>query len=157
MRKNRYLERLDLTVMRHIVRIFELPKNTSYKRIRIVLGEPEIYVRLSIRLLKVYHKYKMHFKEEATKYRKQLMKYFSVEEIDNEKIEYNKKKEDMAYSDLNDTIKLIYDGKYIIRNGHKNFLKKHLYNDNNLGDYNIIRFLTGVTRAKTVSSMSLWR
>ena len=143
----RNLTRLDQSIMRHIVSILNLPKNISFKRLRIVLGEPEIHVRLSIRLLKVYHKYRRHFGEEASKFREQLYKYFTDIEIDSDEIDYNKKRDAMIHENLNKIISGYYDGKYKVRFGHRGFLKKYLYNHHNFGDQRIIRFFAGVTKA----------
>jgi hypothetical protein len=57
----RNLERINNTVMRHIIHMLEMPSNTSHDRLRIILGEPDIEIKLAIWLLKLYHKYRRHF------------------------------------------------------------------------------------------------
>ena len=73
METKRNLDRLNKTVMRHIVHMLGLPNNTSHDRLRIILGEPDIETKLAIRLLKIYHKYKKHFSESPEEYRNQLL------------------------------------------------------------------------------------
>jgi len=69
----RNIERLDKIIMKHIVKIFNLTNNTSYQRLRLILAEPSVEIRLIKRLLKIYHKYRDHFGVSADKYREQLL------------------------------------------------------------------------------------
>jgi hypothetical protein len=64
--------------------IFGFPPNTSQDRLRIILGEPNIEMKLANRQLKIFHKYKRHFKESHSEHRNQLIKYFSMEVGDGE-------------------------------------------------------------------------
>ncbi len=50
--------------------------NTSHRRILATLGEPEIKMRLAVRLLKNWHKYRENFGEFPTLYEATLLSYF---------------------------------------------------------------------------------
>ena len=64
------MDKLDDLLMRHLRGIFGLPRNTSGRKLRLVIGEPKIACRLAVRLLRNWHKYKMHFGEYPTYYEK---------------------------------------------------------------------------------------
>jgi hypothetical protein len=54
MRTRNNMDGLDSAVMKHIRMIFGLPPNTSQDRLRIMLGEPNIEIKLAIRQLKIF-------------------------------------------------------------------------------------------------------
>ena len=68
---------IEKSLLKHLKSIFDLPENTSHRRLQVFLGEPDLRIRLSIRLLKNWHKYKKHFGEEPEIVKKALKKYFS--------------------------------------------------------------------------------
>ncbi len=68
---------IDKSLLKHLKSIFDPSENTSYRRLQVVLGEPALRIRLSIRLLKNWHKYKEHFGEEPEIVKKALKKYFN--------------------------------------------------------------------------------
>ena len=68
--------------MKHIVKIFNLTNNTSYQRLRLILAEPSVEIRLIKRLLKIYHKYRDHFGVSADKYREQLLEQLEDDIVD---------------------------------------------------------------------------
>jgi len=55
------MKKLEDTLVRHLKSIFDLPKSTSHRRILATLGESEIKMRLAVRLLKNWHKYRKNF------------------------------------------------------------------------------------------------
>jgi hypothetical protein len=50
------MAKLNLLLLQHLKSMFGLPINTSHRRLQIVLGEPDIHIRLVVRLLKNWHK-----------------------------------------------------------------------------------------------------
>jgi len=57
------MNRLETILVKHLRSIFRLPQNTSEKKLRLTIGEPRIVCRLAVRMLKIWHKYRMHFGE----------------------------------------------------------------------------------------------
>jgi hypothetical protein len=84
MRTRNNVEGLDSAAMKHICKMYGLSPNTSQDRIRIILAEPNIEIKLAIRILKILYKYRKHFKDSPSSYRKQLIRYFSEEVVDGE-------------------------------------------------------------------------
>jgi hypothetical protein len=52
---------LENALSKHMKSIFGLPRETSHRRLRLTLGEPDLKVRLACRLIKYWHRYKEHF------------------------------------------------------------------------------------------------
>jgi len=75
------INRLETILVKHLRSIFGLPQNTSEKKFRLTIGEPRIVRRLAVRMLKIWHKYKMLFGEFHLFYEKVLRKYFSLDEL----------------------------------------------------------------------------
>jgi hypothetical protein len=74
------IDKLNSVLLDHLKSVFGLPSGTSHGRLQLVLGEPDIHIRLAIRLLKNCHKYWEHFKEFPERLRPTHEKYFIQEE-----------------------------------------------------------------------------
>jgi uncharacterized protein (UPF0147 family) len=141
------MKRLEDTLVRHLKSIFDLPKNTSHRRILATLGESEIKMRLAIRLLKNWHKYRENFGQYPILYENTLLKYFD-----------NKDLYPLKYSDVD--IKCLKDNLINnnirksasdflpcrIRDNHREFLKKHIFNWPDLRNWHLLRYFTHTTK-----------
>ena len=122
-RKN--VDRLDQTIMKDIVAMFNLPANTSYDRLRIIYGEPNVEYKLESRLLKVYHKYVKHFNEIPEIFRVLLRAYFEDSIIDGgcDKKRYSSLASELVYDNLNGIFQEYYGHLgYTLRENHRKFL-----------------------------------
>ena len=137
------MKKLNLVLLEHLKSIFKLPKNTSHKRIQMVLGEPDIHVRLAMRLLKNWHKYQAHFGEFPELMRPVLLTYFSQEELKTAQ-DYETLKNRM----IDQNMQLINQGytEHQIRKDHRGFLKKFVFNHPDNRDFYLIRFFTNTTQ-----------
>ena len=141
------MKRLEDVLMKHLRSIFGLPANTSARRLSLTLGEPNITTRLAVRLLKNWHKYHMHFGEYPYFYEKILRKYFSEEEIfprDFASLNFYEIKFRLINQDLK---KLSGETLNIeIRNNHREFLKRYVFNWSDLRNFLVIRYFTRTTK-----------
>ncbi|MFM7851446.1 MAG: RNA-directed DNA polymerase, partial [Flammeovirgaceae bacterium] len=137
------MESIEKTLLRHLKSIFDLPENTSHRRLQIVLGEPDLRVRLSIRLLKNWHKYKEHFEEEPEAVKKVLTTYFSEEELSNTPTtaQYEALKSDLINKNLCEKGNKEYLG-VTLRNNHREFLKKYVFCYPDRRDFLVIKYFT---------------
>ena len=117
---------IEKSLLKHLKSIFDLPENTSHRRLQVIIGEPDLRIRLSIRLLKNWHKYKEHFEEEPEIVKKALKKYFTDEELNSSQAEYDKLKSTL----INRNFKEIGNEEYLgvgLRDNHKEFMKKYVF------------------------------
>ena len=70
------MNEIQLSISRHLKAVFNLPDNVSHDRLSLVLGEPDVRARLSVRLLKNWDKYKEHFGEYPELFTKLLEQFF---------------------------------------------------------------------------------
>ena len=145
------MKALDNSLLRHLKSIFGLPKLTSHKLIRVVLGEPELRTRLSLRLLKNWHKHKKHYGTYPDMYAKTLLNYFSIFDLypTNEGLENIRKKYwDMKAAMFSTSVgKVAKDYLNIsIRHEHSEYLKKYIFNFPDLRNFLVIRYFTNTTR-----------
>ena len=139
------INRIDLILLQHIKSLFGLLINTSHKRLQLTLGEPEIRIRLAIRLLKNWYKYHDHFHEYPEKMRSTLELYFSTIELSSP-CDYNKLKSKLIHenlikigNELKEDIKIRYD--------HRKFLRSYVFTYPDKRDFLVIRFFTKTTRS----------
>jgi len=147
-RKN--IDRLDKTVMKHIVSMFNLPKNTSYNRLRIIFGEPNIEYKLAIRLLKVYHKYKNHFQESSEIFKKLLNEYFDDSILSGvyDKAGYDSLAAGLVHDNLTEIFNKYYgEMGFKLRNNHRRFLMRVVYKGFNKKDFYFARYLANISRS----------
>ena len=141
------MKKLENVLAVHLKGIFGLPVNTSHRRILATLGEPEIKMRLAVRLLKNWHKYKENFGEFPKLYEETLLKYFDVAHL------YPKKAGDVDFTELrngliNNNIResakefLPVD----IRDNHRDFLKKNIFSWTDMRNWHVIRYFTSTTK-----------
>jgi len=142
---------IDTTLSRHLKSIFGLPKGTSHELLRVVIGEPDIRVRLSLRLLKVWHKYKEHFGIYPLLFQKVLLKYFSIFDVfpvgkglENLRSRYWTIKSDLISENLNKKAQKYMDLK--IRNDHADYLKNYFFSFTDLRSFYVIRYFTRCTK-----------
>ena len=69
-------------MMSQIKTILNCKYNTSYEKLRLLVEEPEIKIRLALRILKTYHKFKQHFIYETKKFKGMLKFFFNEKDID---------------------------------------------------------------------------
>jgi len=141
------MKKLEDTLVVHIKSIFDLPKSTSHRRILAALGEPEIKMRLAVRLLKNWHKYKENFGDYPLFYEETLLKYFENKNL------YPNKVTDVNFKTLRDELinNNVRDSALNflpcrIRDDHREFLKKHIFNWPDLRNWHLIRYFTHTTK-----------
>ena len=137
------IDKLNSVLLDHLKSVFGLPSGTSHGRLQLVLGEPDIHIRLAIRLLKNCHKYWEHFKEFPEKLRPTLEKYFTQEEIAGP-CDYEALKARLIHENL-----LKINSEYTehkIRYEHKEFLKKFVFTHPDKRDFYLVRFFTNTTK-----------
>ena len=138
------INRLSTVLFEHLKSLYGLPVNISHKRLQLVLGEPDIQVRLAIRLLKNWHKYVDHFKEAPEKLRPVIEKYFEANVITSPVCDYNALKSEMIHRNL---VKISKDyPEHRIRVDHREFLKKYVFTHPDKRDFFLIRFFTNSTK-----------
>jgi hypothetical protein len=137
--------KLNLLLLQHLKSMFGLPINTSHRRLQLVLGEPDIHIRLVVRLLKNWHKYFNHFKEYPEKLRATLKLYFNDQEISEYPCDYEPLKARLTHENLSELNKEYPE--HTIRYGHREFLKKYVFTYPNKRDFYLIRFFTNTTKA----------
>jgi hypothetical protein len=136
---------IEKSLLKHLKSIFDLPVNTSHRRLQVLLGEPDLRIRLSIRLLKNWHKYKKHFGEEPEIVKKSLKKFFSEDILNSQTAEYDELKSTL----INKNLKEKGDEEYLgvsLRDNHKEFLKKFVFSYPDKRDYLLIKFFTRTCR-----------
>ena len=136
---------IEKSLLKHLKSIFDLPENTSHRRLQVILGEPDLRIRLSIRLLKNWHKYRGHFGEEPEVVKKALKKYFTDEELNSSHSEYEKLKSSL----INKNLKEKGDDEYLgvtVRDNHKEFMKKYVFCFPDKRDALVIKFFTRTCR-----------
>ena len=138
------IQKLNLLLMEHLKSLFGLPINTSHKRLQLTLGEPDIQVRLALRLLKLCHKYVKHFGEFPDKFKTTVLLYFSEEEITGP-CDYELLKVRLIHENLTELSKIYPEIK--IRHEHKEFLKKFVFTHPDKRDFYLIRFFTHTTKS----------
>ncbi len=136
---------IEKSLLKHLKSIFDLPKNTSHRRLQVFLGEPDLRIRLSIRLLKNWHIYKKHFREEPEIVKKALKKYFSVDILNSQTAEYDELKSTLINKNLKEKGEKEHLG-VSLRDNHKEFLKKYLFCYPDKRDYLLIKFFTRTCR-----------
>jgi hypothetical protein len=149
MRTRNNMEGLDSAVMKHICMIFGLPPNTSQDRLRIILGEPNIEMKLAIRQLKIFHKYRRHFKESPSEHRNQLINYFSMEVVDGEcdDEEYARLGYELEQKNLAEIFGCYYaDLGMKLRKGHRKFIRTYIKKSSNIKDYYFLRYIGNVCK-----------
>jgi hypothetical protein len=99
-----------------------------------------------VRLLKINHTYKRHFNENINIVNKVLSEYFTQEEIEGVGVvDYKRIKERLVNDNL---IMNAKNAAHIIcRNGHRDFLKKFLFNFPDMRNFMIIRYFTETATA----------
>jgi hypothetical protein len=141
------MKRLEDTLVRHLKSIFDLPKNTSHRRILATLGESEIKMRLAIRLLKNWHKYKENFGEYPMFYENTLLKYFNNNELyssNYSNIDFKMLRDNL----INNNIR-IFSSEFLpcrIRDNHREFLKKYIFSWPDLRNWHLLRYFTHTTK-----------
>jgi hypothetical protein len=133
--------------MKHLKSIMGLPDNTPHERLHFTIGEPDIKVRLLVRLLKNYRLYHTHFEEYPELYLKDLLYEFSKEEIEDSENEpeYKIIKMRLTNENLQEKFKKYYD--FPLRFNHKEHLKRFFFCFPDKRDFLIIRYFTGTTVA----------
>ena len=126
--------------------ILGLPTNTSHRRLYVLLGEPDLEIRLAIRLLKNWHVYKRQFEDYPKMYEKTLLKYFSN---DNLYKEDEFKSEDIKKALFKENIKAKAIGfmNVEIRANHDSWIKTKLFTYSDKRNFHLIRYLSHTTRA----------
>jgi hypothetical protein len=106
-------------------------------------------VKLAIRLFKVYHKYRRHFKESPEKFREQLLQYFDEEVVYGEDdVDYKYLGYELEYENLNSIFLEKYPNMgFNLRHNHKDFIKTHIYNSLNIRDYYFLRYIGQLSMA----------
>jgi hypothetical protein len=138
------LKIIEQTILRHLKSILGLPKETSHKKIQLVLGEPDLRVKLALRLLKIWHKHREQFGEYPSSYEKTLCKYFDRGLLQIEPEDYANTKRTVTNLNLKEIGKDYIDME--IRDDHNKFLRKHFFTHPDSRDLLVIRFLTGTTK-----------
>jgi hypothetical protein len=141
------MKMIGKTLLKHIKGIFDLPTNTSHQRIMLVLGEPDLKIRLAVRLLKNYHKYIWHFREVPYIFNKALGNYFSQEEINaklSDEIDYDEIKRRLININLKEKAQEYLKCK--IRDDHKDFLVRYTFCYPDKRDFFVIRYFTNTTK-----------
>lgn len=111
------------------------------------LGEPEIKVRLAVRLLKNWYKYKENFGVFPTLYEGTLLKYFEPKYLSFDKVEevdFVFLKNKLIDENIKESAKEFLPVE--IRSGHREFLKKHLFSWCDLRNWHAIRYFTHTTK-----------
>jgi len=142
---------IDNTLSNHLKSIFGLPKSTSHELLRVVIGEPDIKIRLILRLIKNWHKYKQQFGTYPLIFEKILLKYFSIFDIfpidnglENFKSNYWDIKSNLFEINLKKKAKKYMDIE--IRNNHADYLKKYFFSFTDLRNFYLIRYFTQTTK-----------
>ena len=150
------MNKIEQTLVKFLKSILGVPLNTSHRRLMLVIGEPDLTVRLSLRLLKNWHKYKEQFGEYPLMYENILRKFFEInygeqiifpsitDEIEEKLFCYK----DIKFKIINDNLKMKAKD-YLpceIRLNHRDFLKKHVFNWTDLRNFHLIRYFTHTTK-----------
>jgi hypothetical protein len=141
------MKRLEDVLARHLKSIFGLPANTSHRRMLATLGEPEIKMRLAVRLLKNWHKYRENFGEFPTLYEPTLLKYFEKKDLYPEKIgevDFQALRNKLINENIRESAKEFLPVE--VRDGHREFLKKNIFSWCDLRNWHAIRYFTLTTR-----------
>ena len=117
---------IEKSLLKHLKSIFDLSENPSHRRFQVLLGEPDLRIKLSIRLLKNWHKNKKYFEEEPEIVKKALKKYFSEDILNSQMHEYDQLKSTLINKNLSDKGEEKYLGEPL-RDNHKQFLKKYVF------------------------------
>ena len=144
--KNIY--RLDKCMMSHMKTILGCKYNTSHEKLRLMVGEPEIKIRLALRLLKTYHKFIQHFNYEPMKFKRMLKSYFDDEDIDDININYSALSSNMINANLSE----IFDRNFgnfnmKLRRNHRGFVRKYIFSSWNIKDYYFLKYIGKTCRA----------
>jgi len=78
---------IEKSLLKHLKSIFDLPKNTSHRKLQVVLGESDLRIHLRVGLLKNWHKFKKHIGEEPKLVKKELKKYYSEDILNSQTAE----------------------------------------------------------------------
>jgi hypothetical protein len=142
------MKAIENTLLKHLKSIFDLPENTSHRRLQVVLGEPDLRVRLSVRLLKNWHKYKEHFEEEPEVVKQILKTYFIHDDLE-------RTSSTTQYEEIKRTLinKNLSSGKgneeYLgvtLKENHKEFLKKYVFCYPDKRDNLVMKYFTRTCR-----------
>jgi hypothetical protein len=79
------LDKISKAILTHLKSIFNLPINTSHKRLAKLMAIPDIRLTLGLRLLKIRNKYILHFGELPTIYDAALSEFFGAEVLSDRK------------------------------------------------------------------------
>ena len=141
------MKKLENVLAVHLKGIFGLPVNTSHRRILATLGEPEIKMRLAVRLLKNWHKYKENFGDFPKLYEETLLSYFDLAHL------YPKKAGDVDFTSLRNGLingNIRESAKEFlpvdIRDNHREFLKKNIFSWTDMRNWYVIRYFTHTTK-----------
>jgi hypothetical protein len=149
------INKLQHTLISHLKSIFDLVTNTSHLRIQIVLGEPDIHIRLAMRLLKNYFKYVRHFREIPGIYVEILKQYYG-EDFDSIESNTNMKYKTILNDQIDKNLKAIGEKYEIeIRNNHREFLKNYVFVFPDRFDYLIIKFFLKTTKLNNTRLFSV--
>jgi hypothetical protein len=136
------MSEINLTLLKHLKKIFGLPDNTSHTKLSLVMGEPDLRIRLAVRLLKNWHKYRNHFGMFPEKYREVLLEYFDQEVLESEEgTDYDVLKNRL----IDEHLRKVSEENlgFAIRPRHREFVSKFIFTHSNLGDFHLIRYYTG--------------
>jgi hypothetical protein len=144
----RAMKDLQRTLLVHLKSILGLPTNTSHDRLQATFGEPDLKLRLAVRLLKNWYKYYDHYEEYPTIYEDTLLKYFSKDELflSPEDREDKKIFSQLKRKLIDQNIREKFPD-FNVRNEHCEFLKKKIFCHPDKRDFLIIRFFTHATVA----------
>ena len=136
------MKRLEDVLARHLKSIFGLPSNTSHRRML-----AEIKMRLAVRLLKNWHKYKENFGEFPTLYEPVLLRYFDRTDLYPERageVDFRALRDKLISENIRESAKEFLPVE--IRDKHRDFLKKHVFSWYDLRNWHVIRYFTHTTK-----------
>jgi len=149
------MSEIELTLARHLKNIFGLPINTSHRRLLVTLGEPDLNVRLALRLLKNWHKYNKQYGQYPTIFEATLLNYFDKADLYPDEnglkdlhTRFFSLKADMFAKNIGDKASGFMSSK--IRTDHGDYIKKYIFNFPDLRNFYIIRYLTHTTKGTNV-------
>ena len=101
-----------------------------------------------MRLLKVYHKFREHFKYEPKKFKGILMSYFNQKDIDNFEINYS----DLYRRKIETNLKEMFNRNYRkfvikMRGVQKSFIRRYVFRSWNIKDYYFLKYIGKTCRA----------
>ncbi len=110
--------------------------NFYHEKLRLLVGEPEIKIRLALCLLKNYRKFKQHFNYEPMKFKGMLKTFFYEKDIDNININYSAISNNMINANLDEMFNRNF-GKFGLRvtERHRRFVSKYIFSSWNIKDF----------------------